>query len=55
MQPQPPRRRRIALRLFIILLVLILLLGAWRAVRYHRDGAQPSNANAPAAPASGAR
>jgi hypothetical protein len=55
MQPPPPRRRRIALRIFIILLVLILLLGAWRAVHYHRDGAQPSNANAPSASASSAR
>lgn len=55
MERQPSRRRRIALWVFITVLVVILLLGAWRAVQYHRDGAQPSNANAPAALASAQR
>ena len=43
--------RRIGWVVFVIALVVIILLGAWRAVMYHRNGAHPSNANVP--PASG--
>ncbi|MDO1527214.1 hypothetical protein QMK61_00065 [Fulvimonas sp. R45] len=41
--------RRIAWAVFVVALVAILLLGAWRAVLYHRNGVHPSNGNVPPA------
>jgi hypothetical protein len=41
--------RRIVWAVFVIALVAVILLGAWRAVLYHRNGAHPSNGNVPPA------